>query len=50
VNDRLAEIMRRSFAEVLRLAKEHRVSMRTAAYMLAIGRVAAAHRLRGIYA
>jgi glutamate dehydrogenase (NAD(P)+) len=50
VNERLAEIMRRSFAEVLRLATEHRVSMRTAAYMLAVGRVATAHRLRGVYA
>jgi glutamate dehydrogenase (NAD(P)+) len=50
VNERLGEIMRRSFGEVLRLAQEHRVSMRTAAYMLAVGRVATAHRLRGIYA
>ena len=36
--------------EVLRLATSRRVSMRTAAYMLAIGRVATAHRLRGVYA
>ena len=50
VNERLREIMRRSFADVLRLADEHGVTMRTAAYMLAIGRVATAHRLRGIYA
>jgi glutamate dehydrogenase (NAD(P)+) len=50
VNERLGEIMRRSFAEVLRLAQERRVGMRAAAYMLAVGRVAAAHRLRGIYA
>ena len=50
VNERLAEIMKRSFAEVLRLARQHHVSMRTAAYMVAIGRVASAHRLRGVYA
>jgi glutamate dehydrogenase (NAD(P)+) len=50
VNDRLDAIMRRSFAEVLRTATEHQVTLRTAAYMLGIGRVAAAHRLRGIYA
>ena len=50
VNERLGDIMRRSFAEVLRTAEQHQVTMRTAAYMLGIGRVAAAHRLRGIYA
>ncbi|HEX5581625.1 MAG TPA: Glu/Leu/Phe/Val dehydrogenase, partial [Gemmatimonadaceae bacterium] len=50
VNDRLREIMRRSFHEVLGLAQRHEVDLRTAAYMLAIGRVATVHRLRGIYA
>ena len=49
VNDRLTEIMRRSFADVLDLSKKHKVNMRTAAYMLSISRVAAVHRLRGIY-
>ena len=43
VNERLTEIMRRSFDEVLSLSTTRRVSMRTAAYMLAIGRVATAH-------
>jgi glutamate dehydrogenase (NAD(P)+) len=50
VNERLGDIMRRSFADVLRLALEHQVTMRTAAYMVAIDRVATAHRLRGVYA
>ncbi|HEY8165553.1 MAG TPA: Glu/Leu/Phe/Val dehydrogenase [Gemmatimonadaceae bacterium] len=50
VNDRLREIMSRSFQDVLSLAKQHKVNMRTAAYMLAISRVATVHRLRGIYA
>jgi glutamate dehydrogenase (NAD(P)+) len=50
VNSRLEEIMRRSFADVLALAKQHRVNMRTAAYMLSISRVATVHKLRGIYA
>lgn len=50
VNERLAEVMRRSFTEVLALARQHGVSMRTAAYMLGIGRVAAVQRLRGLYA
>ena len=30
--------------------KQHKVNMRTAAYMLSISRVATVHRLRGIYA
>jgi glutamate dehydrogenase (NAD(P)+) len=50
VNSRLTEIMERSFADVLQLSKQHRVNMRTAAYMLSISRVATVHRLRGIYA
>jgi len=50
VNERLGEIMTRSFQDVLRLAKQHNVNMRTAAYMLSISRVATVHRLRGIYA
>jgi glutamate dehydrogenase (NAD(P)+) len=47
---RLTDIMCRSFADVLQLAKQHKVNMRTAAYMLSISRVATVHRLRGIYA
>ncbi len=50
VNDRLREIMTRGFHSVLGKAEEHGVSMRTAAYMLSIGRVAAVHHLRGVYA
>ena len=50
VNQRLTEIMCRSFADVLKLSQQHKVNMRTASYMLAISRVATVHRLRGIYA
>ena len=50
VNDRLGDIMVNSFKSVLSLATQHKVNMRTAAYMLAISRVANVHRLRGIYA
>jgi glutamate dehydrogenase (NAD(P)+) len=50
VNTRLTEIMCRSFADVLELSRQHKVNMRTAAYMLSISRVATVHRLRGIYA
>jgi glutamate dehydrogenase (NAD(P)+) len=50
VNERLGTIMMRSFQDVLQLSKQHKVNMRTAAYMLSINRVATVHRLRGIYA
>jgi glutamate dehydrogenase (NAD(P)+) len=50
VNERLTDIMTRSFNDVLKLGTQHKVDMRTAAYMLAISRVATVHRLRGIYA
>ncbi|HVZ47679.1 MAG TPA: Glu/Leu/Phe/Val dehydrogenase [Gemmatimonadaceae bacterium] len=50
VNEALTEIMDRSFQAVLQLARQHKVNMRTAAYMLSISRVATVHRLRGIYA
>jgi glutamate dehydrogenase (NAD(P)+) len=50
VNDRLREIMTRSFHDVLKLARQHKVNLRTASYMLAIERVATMHQLRGIYA
>ena len=50
VNDRLQEIMNESFDAVVEYAGKHRVNNRTAAYMLALDRVANAIRLRGIYA
>jgi glutamate dehydrogenase (NAD(P)+) len=50
VNTRLREVMIRAFNQVLQYARQHDVNLRTAAYMLAIDRVAAVHRLRGIYA
>jgi len=50
VNSRLTDIMTNSFADVLKLSTQHKVNMRTAAYMLSISRVATVHRLRGIYA
>ncbi|HMA41120.1 MAG TPA: Glu/Leu/Phe/Val dehydrogenase [Gemmatimonadales bacterium] len=50
VNHRLEAIITRSFKEVVTLADKHKVTMRVAAYMLAIDRVATMHRLRGMYA
>jgi glutamate dehydrogenase (NAD(P)+) len=49
VNEHLEKIMIRSFHEVLAIAKKFDVHMRTAAYILAVGRVAEATRIRGIY-
>jgi glutamate dehydrogenase (NAD(P)+) len=50
VNSRLGTIMTTSFRNVVDVAKKYNVNMRIAAYTLAIDRVAAVHRLRGLYA
>ena len=50
VNRRLESIMVRSFSEVMAMSARHKVANRVASYMLAIDRVAAMHRLRGMYA
>jgi glutamate dehydrogenase (NAD(P)+) len=49
INARLKEVMVRSFNDVLDLSRKHKVDMRTAAYMLAVSRVADATLTRGIY-
>ena len=50
VNDRLQDKMVASFNDLCRFAEAHKVDTRTAAYMLAIDRVAYDTRMRGIYA
>ncbi|HLV94860.1 MAG TPA: Glu/Leu/Phe/Val dehydrogenase [Candidatus Acidoferrales bacterium] len=50
VNERLRDVMERSFDEVVRYAEVHKVNNRVAAYIVAIDRVARALKLRGIYA
>ncbi len=50
VNTRLEEIMVGSFNAVTAYGEKHQVDNRTAAYMLALDRVASAMKLRGIYA
>jgi glutamate dehydrogenase (NAD(P)+) len=50
VNGRLEEIMVNSFKDVTDYADAHKVHNRTAAYMLALDRVAFAIKLRGLYA
>ncbi|HID95499.1 MAG TPA: glutamate dehydrogenase, partial [Candidatus Latescibacteria bacterium] len=49
VNLKLREIMARAFNEVYCLACQKKIGMRRAAYMLAVGRVAEAIRVRGLY-
>jgi len=50
VNDRLQDVMVAAFNDVAKYAETHQVDTRTAAYMLAIDRVAYDTRMRGIYA
>ncbi len=49
VNEKLREIMLRAFAEVIAMAARESVDMRTAAYLLAVDRVANAMEVRGLY-
>lgn len=49
VNVRLDSIMTRAFHEVLDIAQRNKVDMRTAAYMLAVQRVARAAEVRGFF-
>ena len=49
VNEKLHSIMTRSFAETLEIAHREDVDMRTAAYLLAVERVADATSMRGLY-
>ena len=50
VNDDLRRIMEAAFDEVYATMQKRRVSMRIAAFMVAIGRVTEASELRGLYA
>lgn len=49
VKSSLNEIMMRSFKEVEQIATSRNVSWREAAHMIGVGRVAEAHKLRGLY-
>jgi len=49
VNERLSHIMRRAFREITSLAERGRMTLREAAMVLAVSRVAEAVRLRGLY-
>ncbi|MFQ5832197.1 MAG: Glu/Leu/Phe/Val dehydrogenase [Candidatus Thorarchaeota archaeon] len=49
VNEKLEKRIVKAFNDVHKISKEKGVHMRTAAYVLAVGRIAAAHTLRGLY-
>ncbi len=49
INQSLKEIMDRAFEAVHAMSDRHEVDMRTAAYMVAVARVAEATTLRGLY-
>ncbi|HET9370171.1 MAG TPA: Glu/Leu/Phe/Val dehydrogenase [Vicinamibacterales bacterium] len=50
VNERLERLMEQAFHNVLKTAVQYKTDMRTAAYVVAIDRVAQVTRLRGMYA
>ena len=49
VNAKLEQVMKKAFYDVLEMSKKYRVHMRTAAYILAVGRVADATLVRGLF-
>ena len=49
VNAKLKEIMVKAFSETLAIARREQIDMRTAAYLLAVQRVADATAMRGLY-
>lgn len=50
VNKKLKEMLSRTFHEVLNLSQKENISLRLAALMIAVQRVARAMLLRGLYA
>jgi glutamate dehydrogenase (NAD(P)+) len=50
VYKRMARMLHAAWSELSAIALEEKVTLRTAAYMLAVRRVAQAYRLRGLYA
>ncbi len=49
VNEKLKGIMVKAFQETLAIARREQINMRTAAYLLAVKRVAEATQMRGLY-
>ena len=49
IHENLRDVMSRAFSGVLQMSRSESVDMRSAAYMVAVDRVAEATRLRGLY-
>jgi glutamate dehydrogenase (NAD(P)+) len=49
VNGRMRSVMERAYAEVSAFAQERGLSMRESAQVIGVGRVADAHRMRGLF-
>ena len=49
INERLIRIMQEAFAAVWDVAQKHKVTLRTAAYIVACTRILQARDLRGLY-
>jgi glutamate dehydrogenase (NAD(P)+) len=49
INETLRKILVRSFGQVADIADEHQVSLRVAAYMLAVSKLAKAKNIRGVF-
>ena len=49
INERLVKIMRDAFQAVWQVAEQHRVTLRTAAYIVACTRILHAREMRGLY-
>jgi len=49
VNQKLSQVMVSAFEEVYAVSQEKKIDLRTAAYVLSVGRVAQANRIRGMY-
>jgi glutamate dehydrogenase (NAD(P)+) len=49
INSRLERLMREAYAAVAQVAKEHKVSLRTAAFIVACTRILQARQVRGLY-
>jgi glutamate dehydrogenase (NAD(P)+) len=49
INERLERVMREAFAAVWQVADEQKVSVRTAAFIVACKRILMAREMRGLY-
>jgi len=49
INRRMDRIMKQSFSHVFKVASEYNVSLRIAAYMVAIDKIASAYKFRGLF-